>query len=373
MKALGIVFSNIFTRDIPELTNVRTLASVPFAGRFRLIDFTLSNMVNSGIATVGIITQYNYQSLMDHVGSGKNWDLSRKNGGLVILPPFNNETGGGGVYTSRFEAIKSIESFIRHNEADVIVMSDCDIVCNFDFSEVMREHQANNADFTIVYREKDIQPTDNRSYIFVKETTDGKVTEMTDSNKNKAGNKKIYANMLVANRALLLNLLKHHKEFGINSFSRDILFKTKEYNIYAHKLNGYYSSIDGLANYYKHSMELLDEKTRNALFYANGADIFTKVRDSAPAKFTDSANVSNSMIADGCVIEGEVKNSILFRGVHVAKGARVTDSIIFQGGSVYEGSSVNCVIMDKKATVLEKRNLSGHYTHPYYIGKNEVI
>lgn len=372
MKALGLIFSDIFTRDIPELTRARTLASVPFGGRYRLIDFALSNMVNSGISNVGIITKYNYQSLMDHVGSGKNWDLSRKNGGLVILPPFNNETGGG-VYTSRFEAIKSAYPFIKSSDADVVVMSDCDIVCNFDFSEAMREHEEHNADFTIIYREKDIKPDDARPYILVKNTADGKVGEVTDSAKNKAGNKKVYANMLIANRALLVNLLSHHKEFGLKSFTRDILFKTKEYNIYSHKLKGYYSSIDGLANYYKHSMELLDEQTKKQLFYADGADIFTKVRDSAPAKFTESASVTNSIIADGCVIEGEVRNSILFRDVHVAKGAKVTNSIIFQAGSIYTGSSVNCVIMDKRAKVLDYRTLSGHHTHPYYIGKEEII
>ena len=372
MKALGLIFSDIFTRDIPELTRVRTLASVPFGGRYRLIDFALSNMVNSGITNVGIITKYNYQSLMDHVGSGKNWDLSRKNGGLVILPPFNNESGGG-VYTSRFEAIKGISPFIAGSDADVVVMSDCDIVCNFDFSDALREHAEHNADFTIIYREKDIQPDDTRTYILVKDQKDGKVTEITDNQRNKAGNKKIYANMLIANRELLLNLLNHSKEFNLKSFTKDILFRTKEYNIYAHKIRSYYSCIDSLANYYKHSMELLSEETRRQLFAANGSDIFTKVRDSAPAKFSDSASVTNSIIADGCVIEGEVKNSILFRDVFVAKGAKVTDSIIFQASSILPGSSVNCVIMDKKSRVLDKRNLSGHYTHPYYIGKGEII
>ena len=175
MKTLGIIFSNIHERDIPELTKVRTLASVPFGGRYRLIDFVLSGMVNSGITNIGIITKYNYQSLMDHVQSGKNWDLSRKNGGLTILPPFSDESGGG-VFNSRFEAIKSVESYIRHNEADYVVMADCDIICNLDFVPALTEHARKGADITMIIRKKKVGRGDHERLI-VEQDEDGRIVK----------------------------------------------------------------------------------------------------------------------------------------------------------------------------------------------------
>ena len=148
---MGIVFSNIHDKQMPELTTNRTLASVPFGGRFRLIDFVLSNMVNSGINKVGVITKKNYQSLMDHVGSGKYWDLSRKNGGLIVLPPYGSDTGSS-LYSSRFEALVNISQFIRRSDEDYVVMSDCDAVCNVDFSDAVQKHIDNHADITLLYR-----------------------------------------------------------------------------------------------------------------------------------------------------------------------------------------------------------------------------
>lgn len=370
MKTLGIIFSNIHERDIPELTKVRTLASVPFGGRYRLIDFALSNMVNSGITNIGIIAKYNYQSLMDHVQSGKSWGLARKNGGLTILPPFNDMSGGG-VFTTRFEALKSVKSFIRHNEADYVVMSDCDIVCNFDFTPVLAEHAKNGADITLVYRNKTLDPSDKERFT-IDVDKDGKVTKVS-MNDGSQGVKKVYTDFMIISRRTLLYIIDHSDQWGITSFSRDILSNTKEYKIYGYEQGGYYAAIDSLNDYYMHSMDLLNPEVVQELFYKGGAEIYTKVRDSAPAKFTDTACVSDSMVADGCIIEGTVENSIIFRGCRVAKGAKITNSIIMQDSIIEAGSTLNCVIMDKAAHVLDNRLLSGHPTHPYYIEKETVI
>lgn len=370
MKALGIIFSNIHERDIPELTKVRTLASVPFGGRYRLIDFVLSNMVNSGITNIGIIAKYNYQSLMDHVQSGKSWGLARKNGGLTILPPFNDASGGG-VFNNRFEAIKSVSSFIRHNEADYVVMADCDIVCNIDLAPALKAHEKNNADITLVYRKKKVDASD--TYRLVLDTdANGKVTKV-NMNDGAAGEKKVYTDFMIISQRKLMYIIENSDKWGIKSFSRDILSNIKEYNIYGYEQDGYYAAINSLTDYYKHSMDLLDPDVVRELFYKGGAEIYTKVRDSAPAKFTDTALVRDSMIADGCIIEGEVENSIIFRGCHIAKGAKVTNSIIMQDSRIDTGSTLNCVIMDKAAHVLDGRLLSGHPTHPYYIEKESVI
>lgn len=370
MKVMGIVFSNIHDKEIPELTANRTLASVPFGGRFRLIDFVLSNMVNSGINKVGVITKKNYQSLMDHVGSGKYWDLSRKNGGLMVLPPYGSESNAS-LYSSRFEALANIKQFIRRSDEEYVVMSDCDAVCNIDFSEVVQQHIDRHADITLVYRRTDLDGA-KRKRTIVETDKNERITDVTVSDKM-LGEKSVLTNMLVMNREFLLNLIENAEEWDIHSFTQDVLIRgLKKYRLYGYELQGYFASIDSVAHYYKHSIALLDKEKRDQLFHSGGA-IYTKVRDSAPCRIEDSAKVSNSLIADGCVIEGEVTDSILFRGVRVAKGAVIRKSIIFQDTVICTGSRLNCVIADKQVKILEGRELSGHPTHPYVIAKNTVI
>lgn len=368
MKIAGIVFSNIHDKSIHELTASRTLASVPFGGRYRLIDFVLSNMVNSGISKVGVITKHNYQSLMDHVGSGKYWDLSRKNGGLMVLPPFGAEAGST-LYASRFEALCNAAQFIRRSDEEYFVLSDCDTVCTIDFADVVQKHIDTHSDITLVYRR---QPA-CAGRLAITRDKNGRVTACRPADKL-TGEKDIMTNMLVANREFLLNLIENAAELGIKSFSRDVIMRgLDKYRIYGYEHTGYFALIDSVANYYKYSLELLDKEKRDALFYDKTGSIYTKVRDSAPLRIEDTARVSDSIIADGCVIEGDVSGSILFRGVRVCKGAVVKNSILFQNTVVCTGSRLNCVIADKQVKILEGRELSGHPTHPYTIAKNTVI
>ncbi len=277
MKAVGVIFSNIHDKEIKELTINRTLASVPFGGRFRLIDFVLSNMVNSHITKVGIITKENYQSLMDHVGSGKHWDLSRKNGGLIILPPYG--VSGTTLYRSRFEAICNIEQFLRKSEEDYVVMSDCDNVCNMDFVPIIKSHIARDAAITVVYRRKLIENKKMRTLFELDD--DGRVTKAANFDTG-YGEQNIFTNMLVVGRKFLLNIIDNAGVRGFKSFSQDILTRTDEFRIFGYPLEGYYESIDDLHSYYRVSMELLQKKNRDLLFDQNGANIYTKVRDSAP-------------------------------------------------------------------------------------------
>lgn len=369
MKILGIVFGNLHDKDVGELTAVRSMASVPFGGRYRLIDFVLSNMVNSGITKVGIITKTNYQSLMDHVGSGKHWDLSRKNGGLIMLPPYGD--GGDDVYKSRMGAIKNIMPFLRHSDEDYVVLSDCDNVCNMNLADVVQAHIDKHADITIVTRKKHI--TNKKPRTIVETDKDGRVTKVVNTDKE-TGDRTVFANIFVMNRQFLINLIDNSADLNYNSFSRDVLVRgAKDYRIFSYMQEGYFATIDSLSNYYKHSLELLNKSIRDELFYDDGAHIYTKVRDSAPCKIMSSGSVTNSLVADGCVIDGEVSNSILFRGVKVAKGAKIKNSIVFQDCVIGENSTLNCVIADKLVTILDGRILSGHETHPYFIAKNAVI
>lgn len=370
MKTLGVIFSNIHDKEITELTGKRTLASIPFGGRYRLIDFALSNMVNSGITKVGVITKMNYQSLMDHVGNGKHWDLSRKTGGLMILPPYG--VGDRSLYKSRFDAICGIGNFLKHSSEEYVVMSDCDTVCNFNFEDVIKSHERNHADITVIVSKTKIAG-EKRVRTAVEYDKEMRVNKVTTSDKL-SGEKMLYTNMMVASRNFLLRLIENADEWGYTSFSRDVLVRgCGDHRIFAYEYDGYFASIDSLQSYYARSLELLDKKKRDELFYKNGANIYTKVRDSAPARFFGDAIVNNSLVADGCVIEGTVRNSILFRGVKVARGAEITDSIVFQDSEVGEDSRLHCVIADKTVHILGGRVLSGHQTHPYYIAKGTII
>lgn len=371
-KCVGIIFSNIHGKEVNELTANRTLASVPFGGRYRLVDFVLSNMVNSGITDVGIITKYNYQSLMKHVGSGKSWDLARKNGGLTFLPPYGKESTN--LYSSRFEAISNSAYFLRDRTEKYVVMSDCDNVCNIDFADVVDYHEKNNADITVVFRKKSLgNVVDNKQRTKVSVAEDGRVNRVVNSTNN-TGDIDVFVNMLVINREFLLSIIDNADDMGYKSFSRDVLIRGVEmYRIFGYRYDGYFASIDSMSNYYKHSMQLLEKDVRDCLFRAHGADIYTSVRDSAPCKIMPGAKATGSIIADGCIIEGEVTGSILFRGVKVAKGAVVRNSILFQNTVVGEDSNLNCVICDRGVTVLKGRVLSSHPTRPAFIPEDSII
>lgn len=368
-SALGIVFSNLHDKNIKELTAQRTFASVPFGGRYRLIDFVLSSMVNSGIQKVGIITKSNYQSLMDHVGSGKSWDLARKNGGLLILPPYGSSSANA-IYTNRLEALQSIMSYLRRSKEDYVVASDCDVVANVNYADVIDFHEKNNAEITLIYRKTADDAQGQRCLIDTDKTGRVKKFSLIDC---PVGGSNVYANMMVIGREFLIHLLETAHLNNQVSFSRDILSKqADQIRIYGYCFNGYLATIDGMASYFRHNTEMLDKNNRDALFLKD-SPIFTKNRDSAPTVYSETAIVSNCLIADGCVIEGTVKDSVLFRGVHVAKGAVITNSILMQDTVVSRDAELGYVVADKNVIIKEKRKLYGCDAHPFYIGKNSVL
>ena len=332
MSAVGVIFSNIHDENVPELSRQRTMGSLPYGGRYRLIDFALSNLVNAGVTTVGIITKNNYQSLLDHLGSGKDWDLARKYGGLVLLPPFG-AIDNGGLYKNRLEALKGITGFLSRRNEDYVILCDCDGVYRMDLSDVIDYHEKKQADITIVCHPEEIgNPS---SYDIVKSDETGRVIGLEFNPKNK-GKAKYYSNIMVINRTFLLNLINESISHGYKNFRDDIiLVNLRRYNVYAYDFNGYHATIDSLSSYFKHNMELLDKKVRDELFGAR--DIYTKVRDSAPTKYGFSSLVKNSLVSDGCVVEGTVENSILFRGVKVGKGAVVRNSVIMQDTVIGDG------------------------------------
>ena len=369
VSAIGVIFSNMHEEHVPELVRRRTIASIPFGGRYRIIDFTLSNMVNSGITTVGLMTSNNYRSLIDHIGSAKDWDLARKDGGVILLPPFSERHDR--LYTTRLEALNSLTGFLNKRSEKYVVLSDCDNVARFDISDIISYHEKKNADITMVTHYGEVGKRSD--FMVVEADEKGRVNEIKLAPHIKRGSSvDVYVNIMVINRQFLLNLVEDSVTHGFTSFESDILIKQlNSLKIYRYDFQNYYAGIDSMAAYFKHNMELLDKGVRDELF--GNRDIYTKVRDSAPSKYGEEAVVKNSLISDGCEIEGVVENSILFRGVKVAKGAVVRNSIIMQDNIISSKTTLDCVITDKNVVISSKKALSGCPEQPYFIQKGTML
>lgn len=369
MKAVGIIFSNIHDQNVPELARIRTLGSIPFGGRYRLIDFPMSNMVNSGIDTVGIITKSNYQSLMDHVGSGKDWDLARKDGGVIFLPPFG-DLGNSSLYNSRLEALKGITNFLFRADEDYVVMTDCDSICRLDYNDILDFHIKNRSDITLVYKKRTAQAGEENETTF---DIDGK--RITGVNYKAAlgdNPENVFMNVFVMKRELLINIVMDSISHNKRYFMSDVIAANlKSMNVFGYEHKGFFAGIKSLQAYYESNLALLDPKVKKEVF--GDRSVFTKIRDSAPTKYGNDAKIKNSLIADGCIIEGEVENSIIFRNVKVGRGAVVKNSIVMQNTVLGENCTLNCIITDKNVTVTDRKNLSGSENHPFYIGKGIMI
>lgn len=379
MTVAGLIFSNIHDKNIPELTQKRTMASVPYGGRYRLVDFALSNMVNAGISKIGIITHYNYQSLLDHVGSGKDWDLSRSDGGLKILPPYitayDNTTAPVQPYSHRLEAMIGAYHFIARCKEDYFVLSDCDTVCNIDLRDVVNYHIENHADITIVAKNTYLTKEEASGATIVETDNGDRVMNLLHQPSNIEGNLNICLNIFVLKREYLVNILLDALARGYHSFTKDVIERNKDtskFMMYG-KFDGYYASMTSLEKYYKCNMDLLNKDVKADLFGQRNRPIYTKIKNFVPAKYLGNCSVHNSLIADGCVIEGTVENSIIFRGVKIGKGTVVKNSIIMQDTFIGDNALLNCVICDKNAVIKNGRMLSGHETHPFSIGKGTVI
>ena len=377
MAVAGLIFSNIHNSSVPELTSVRTIASIPFGCRYRLIDFPLSAMVNSGITKVGVIAHNNYQSLMDHIGTGKDWDLARRSGGIRILPPYitaYNSANGGKLYTTRLEALMGVTHFIAKCTEEYIVLSDCDNVCTVDLKDVIRSHEKSGADMTILTRtikKGDVLPSEDATAVVCDEN--GRILNLSACTKTDE-EAEVSTNVIVANRTFLLDVINDAAAHGYTRFYLEAVANRLEHaRVNAYHFDGVFLQIGSLVSYYKASMQLLGADVRNELFNSPEKMIYTKLRNSSPTVYQDGSSVKNSLVADGCCIEGTVENSIIFRGVHVSKGAVVKNSILLQDTYVGADTALNCVITDKNVVIRDGRNLSGHESVPFFLSKGSMI
>lgn len=366
---MGVIFASDNESKLNELTLHRTTASLPFCGRYRFIDFTLSNFVNSQITNLGIITRNNYSSLMDHIRMGRDWDLNRKNGGIAVFPPYVSNSARS-MNRGKIEALFSVLDFLEKASEEYVVVTNSNIAANIDFDSVFEAHKAKDADITMLTYTA--CPNTTRKVIVSKDITD-RVTDIRITQTPSSMPAEIGLNIYLLRKKLLIDLITDSYERGYTDFEKHILQQKEDsLRIYAYHIAGYVGVIDDIKSYYHESMRVLDTDLRNDLFTRNGT-IFTKVKDSVPTRYRDGANVKNSLIADGCDINGTVINSILFRGVTVEAGAVIENSIVMENGTVCSGAHMSYIIADKDVTITADKKIGGYETYPMVIVKGKKV
>ncbi len=370
-RATGIIFACQNDDYLREITAMRTMCSVPFMGRYRVIDFLLSSLVNSGITNVGIITLNNYNSLMDHLGSGKEWDLNRKRDGLFILPPYAQKDSLG-IYKGKVDAIASVSTYIKRSKEELCILCGTHTVSNMTYTKAIDAHLKSGADITILHNtegsEYEIFPHD----MILTTDEENKVTDISLGAANSA-EFKLSMGIYIISKDLLLQLVKEAIAHNLYHFEKDVLLgKLGKLKIMGYAYDGYVARLNSVRRYFEHTMQLLSPEVNRQLF-KEGLPVYTKVKDEVPSMFGDSAKVSNSMLADGCFVEGEIENCVLFRGVRVHKGAKLKNCIIMQHTEIMENASLGYVITDKEVIVREGRVLTGHESYPVVLSKGAVV
>ena len=375
-NVMGIIYTNKDDLSLRELTNQRSVAALPLAGRYRVVDFILSSMVNSGVRNVGVIMQRNYRSLMDHLGSGKEWDLHTRNNGLFLLPPFvTQETGGE--YLGVLDALRANFDYLRRSKQRLALLTNSNMVFNMNFEPMIRQHEQTDADITLLYtkvrRDMELSSAGKHTHAFLNVEKDGRISDM-EVNPNAANYDTMYMNVLLIKRTLLMHLVDGAAAHGEHDINRELIqpaIKSGSLKVYGYEFEGYYRRIETIKSYFRCNMDLLDHNVRQELF--KKSPVFTKTRDDVPAVYREGNNVKNSLVADGCVIEGNVENCVLFRGVHIGRNASVKNAIIMQDSEIEDSVELENVILDKNVTVRAHGRLIGQVQYPIVIGKNVTL
>jgi glucose-1-phosphate adenylyltransferase len=367
MNAFCLLFTDILSdENIGPISEHRSVASLPFGARYRLIDFVLSSLVYASVPNVGVIARNNYNSLVDHLGWGKDWDLNRKNGGLKILTPYANATNEK---HNRFETFNTIKPYITSMLPEYCIIADTNIVLNIDFNDVFKKHMENGADITVVCHKAN--PTIGDTEVSYDEN--GKITDVLYASEDKDYQREIITKIYILKKDFLLNIIEKATTYGWTDFNKEVIAKgVSQYKIFAYRHNGYCTVIKNLNNYYRANMDLLNVNIRNEIFKSNKR-ILTKIKDSVPIIFGENCNVNNSLIADGCKIEGSVESSIIFRDVHIKSGAVIKNSIIMQGTMIDHDAKMSYVVLDKNIKVSKGRTLNGSENYPFVISKGVTV
>ena len=369
MNAMGLIFTN--DGNLGELTNKRTMASLPFGGRYRQVDFALSNLSCAGIKHVGIISRHSYQSLMNHVGDGEEWGLELEEGGLEFLTPFAHSTVG--TYRGKLESLNNAMDFLEvGDDEEYVVMIDSAVLCNIDLNKVLEAHKASGKDVTVVTK-KGVCNGEKKIDLAVA-VENGEVVEMMV---DYAADEKYVASMdiFVIGKKLLMQSVtelvardKFHmdRDLVMGGWRRGLI----SVNVYEHEGVALFN--ESVEEYFQNSLSLIKKEVRTDLFGA-AHPVYTKVRDRVPTYYGENSEVEDCLVADGCMLDGEVENSILFRQVTVEKDAEIEDCIIMNDTVIGEGAKLKYVILDKNVTVSAGTKLYGTKKAPVYIKRGDTV
>lgn len=369
MDAFCILFADSYEKiEMNELAGNRTLASVPFGARYRLVDYILSSLVNGNVNNIGIVTRNKYGSLMDHVGWGKDWDLNRKNSGIKFLTPFIHDTSSA-LISNRIEALNSVLEFIKTSLGEYCILSDANIVMNIDFKKFMNFHEEKGADITVAY--KKMKPDINELEITLDENS--RVCDTLFHQYGQDEVKNVELNIVMLKKDLLISLIEKGMTYGWYSLKKNVIAHGfSDYKIFAYEIEGYTSVIKSAQDFYVSNMHLLNKDVRMGLFHGKG-QILTRIKDSVPTMYGENSVVKNSLIADGSEIDGEVDSCVLFRDVIIKKGAKIKNSILMQGVVVESNTTLDHVIADKDVIISGDKNLSGSSKFPFIITKGKMV
>lgn len=366
-NVMGLITTNYSSEHFNKLAEIRPIATLPIGGRYRMVDFPLSNLVHSGIRTVGVTSAYRYRSLIDHLGAGKEWSLSRKDDGLYILP-------GSAYGMKRFQGkfllrdlINNKPFFDRATE-DYVIVSASNKIFNIDYHQAVAKHIESGADITMLYKE--VANADLKKGHFLDLDRDGNVTGIDTV--ASGGIAAWFMDCYIINRERLLNLMEWYSNMDYIDMMEIITDNIGRLKIKTYSFGGYVGAVDSTYDYMKCSMDMLDLKVRNELFNSSKM-IFTKVQDAPPAKYLEGCSVTNSIVSSGAIIGGTVENSIISRNVKIGKGAIVKNCVILQRCVIEPGAVLENVVCDKFAYVSENVRLTGTKYSPLVIEKNQKL
>ena len=374
MNMTGIIFSEKHANHpLSTLTQDRNMAAIPFGGRYRMVDFVLSNMVNSGITTVGVLATQHYQSLMDHLNNAQQYDLNRKNGGLQVLPPFATQTLGGANYRGKLDDLRNALDYLEHANTPYVLMADADVVCNIDYRPALEDHIASGCDLTI-FATRESGDSQECFEAVVRADSSRQVTSYALECPARDGE---YAAMghVIMSRELLISVVRDYTSRGIYDFRRDFIqheFNRGRLSINLYKVHDVVLRVRDVNEYFHTSLSIIDSTVGTPLFRGD-RPIFTRVTDEVPCYYGMDCEVSGAVIADGCMIEGKVDNCVLSRGVRIGKGAVVKNCVIMQGSVVGEGASLENVVVDKWVNITAGAQLKGLHSNPVVIRKGVTV
>lgn len=366
-NALGLIFANMHDEAIRDCTAVRSMGSLPFGGRYRLIDFVLSGMVNAGITKVGVITKSNYQSLMDHLGSGKAWDLSRKNEGLYFLPPRSSDDA---MYQGRIGSLADVIPFLNHSKEELVILSDCHVVSSMDYQAMLKAHVESGADVTVACQHGVVPALSDIPVM----TLDAE-KRVADLLIGRISEEEAYYGVgaYVMRKDWLLRTVTEAVARNQLHFERDVLQRRLgELRIYGYEVPSLMMPIYSVESYFKANLALLENEVREQLF-PKSRPVYTKLKDCDPVQYGLHAQVTNSLVGDGAHVDGTVKNCIVFRGANISRHATLENCVIMQNVTVGDNCKLGNVIADKNVVFRNGCRLQGSDSYPVYIAKNSIV